>query len=171
MRRTALSVLILLGAALLQTNALSEEAKNKDQLYVHSVIDGDTIILSDGIRVRLIGIDTPELHFSNKLLRDSRRSGKKISVLQKMGEQAAGFTKSVCLGRRVRLEYDIEKEDRYGRTLAYVCLDDGTFINAQIIKAGYASVMTVSPNVKYADLFVNLVSEARDAKRGLWKDD
>ncbi len=68
----------------------------------------------------------------------------------------------------VRLEYDVQKKDPYGRTLAYVYLDDGTFVNAVIIKAGYARVMASPPNVKYQELFVKLEKDARDQKRGLW---
>ena len=70
---------------------------------------------------------------------------------------------------KVRLEYDISRKDRYGRTLAYVYLKDSTFINAEMVKHGYAMVMTVPPNVKYADLFLKLQKEARENNRGLWR--
>ncbi len=163
-------LLILFGTAFLQKDTLSEEIKKADPVFVKRVVDGDTIVLSDKTRVRLIGIDTPELHFSRKLLRDSKRSGRDTASIQKMGELAMEFTQSLCLGKKVRLEYDVERQDRYGRTLAYVWLDDGTFANAEIVKSGYASVMTVPPNVKYADLFVMSAAEAREKKRGLWKE-
>ena len=71
-------------------------------------------------------------------------------------------------GKRIRLEFDVQKTDEYGRTLAYVYLGDGTFVNAEIIKAGYAKVMTVSPNMKYQELFVKAEKEAREHRRGLW---
>jgi len=67
--------------------------------------------------------------------------------------------------QKVRLEYDVGKTDRYKRTLAYVYLEDGTFINAKLIKEGYATVMTIPPNVKYAELFVKLEQEAREKQQ------
>jgi micrococcal nuclease len=132
-------------------------------------VDGDTLKLSGGERVRLIGVDTPEVHYSDKLLRDAKRSGSDIKAIQAMGKKASDFTKGLCEGKRVRLEFDVEKRDRYKRLLAYVYLEDGTFINAKIIEEGYAQVMTIQPNVKYADLFLKLQREAREKGRGLWK--
>ncbi|MFA5005554.1 MAG: thermonuclease family protein, partial [Candidatus Omnitrophota bacterium] len=72
-------------------------------------------------------------------------------------------------GKKVKLEFDIERRDRYGRLLAYAYLEDGTFVNAEIIRQGYASLMTYPPNVKYADMFLKLYQEARVNKRGLWQ--
>ncbi len=63
----------------------------------------------------------------------------------------------------------MQKRDKYGRLLAYVYLEDGTFVDAWLVEHGYAQVMTVPPNVKYQDLFLKLQREAREAKRGLWK--
>ena len=68
------------------------------------------------------------------------------------------------------MEHDAEKKDRYGRTLAYVYLEDGTFLNAEIVKEGYARIATFPPNVKYAELFLGLEQEARRNNRGLWKE-
>jgi len=148
-----------------------EPAPRTTPLSVQRIVDGDTLALSDGSKVRLIGIDTPEYHYSRKLLKDSRRSGKDISTIRKMGERAREFTKGLCMGKNVSLEYDVEKHDRYGRVLAYLYLDDGRLVNAEIMKAGYAQTMTIPPNVKYADLFLKLEREARREGRGLWKDD
>ena len=75
----------------------------------------------------------------------------------------------MILGKRVRLEFDVDTFDQYRRTLAYVYLGDGTFINAHMLKEGYATVLTVPPNVKYAEEFVKLARKARERKRGLWK--
>lgn len=136
--------------------------------FVERVVDGDTLKLADGRRVRLIGVDTPEIHYSEKLLRDSKRTNKDVETIQAMGKRSAQFTKQLCELRRIRLESDVTKFDRYRRTLAYVYLEDGTFVNAQILKEGYAQVMTIPPNVKYADYFLTLQREARDARRGLW---
>ncbi len=69
----------------------------------------------------------------------------------------------------MRLEFDVEKRDRYGRTLAYVYLEDGTFVNAKILEEGYGQVMTIPPNVKYSDHFLKLQREARAGNKGLWR--
>ncbi len=66
------------------------------------------------------------------------------------------------------LEFDVQQLDRYKRLLAYVYLEDGTFVNAWLVQHGYAAVMTVPPNVKYQELFLRLQREAREGSRGLW---
>jgi micrococcal nuclease len=86
-----------------------------------------------------------------------------------MGQKSYEFTKKLVEGKRVRLEFDAERHDRYKRILAYVYLEDGTFVNAEIVAQGYASLLTYPPNVKYADLFLKLYQLARENKRGLWK--
>lgn len=134
-------------------------------------IDGDTIELNNGQRVRLIGIDTPEMHYSNKLLKDARRSQRDIRTIQEMGVRSWHFTRSLCQGKSVRLEFDVEKRDRYGRLLAYVYLEDGTFLNAKILEEGYGQIMTVPPNVKYAEHFLKLQEDARLKGKGLWQEE
>jgi micrococcal nuclease len=152
------------------TSSSPQATKAKDgSHYVSRVVDGDTLKLSDGERVRLIGIDTPEVHYSDKLLRDANSSGKDAAAIQAMGQKASDFTKSLVAGKKVRLEFDVKRRDRYGRLLAYVYLEDGTFVNAKIIEEGYAQVMTIPPNVKYSDLFLKLQREAREKGKGLWK--
>jgi len=138
-------------------------------ILVKRAVDGDTLQLETGERVRLIGIDTPEMHESDKLYRDAQRSKQDISTIQKLGRRAYEFTKNLVEGKRVSLEFDVEKRDKYERLLAYVYLKDGTFVNAEIVKQGYASLMTYPPNVKHADLFLKLYREARENRRGLWK--
>ena len=142
---------------------------NYTNILVTRVVDGDTLKLENGERVRLIGIDTPEMHESQKLYRDSARTKQDTSTIQKLGRRAYEFTKNLVEGKRVSLEFDVEKHDRYGRLLAYVYLKDGTFVNAKIVEEGYASLMTFPPNVKYADLFLKLLQEARNSRKGLWK--
>lgn len=142
---------------------------NYSDILVKRAIDGDTLQLEDGQRVRLIGIDTPEVHESEKLYRDSQRSQQDIRTIKELGRRAWEFTKNLVEGKRVSLEFDVEKRDRYKRLLAYVYLKDGTFVNAKIVQEGFASLLTITPNVKYADLFVKLYQEARNNKRGLWK--
>ena len=142
---------------------------NYSDIIVQRTVDGDTLVLENGERVRLIGIDTPELHPSEKLNRDSERTHQDIGTIQKLGERAYQFTKKLVEGKSVSLEFDLEKYDKYNRLLAYVYLKDGTFVNAEIVKEGYASLMSIPPNVKYADLFNKLYQEARENRRGLWE--
>jgi micrococcal nuclease len=143
---------------------------NYANILVTRVIDGDTLELENGDRLRLIGIDTPEIHQSQKLLRDSRRSKQDIQTIQALGQRAKVFTRQLVERKRVSLEFDIERYDRYNRLLVYVFLKDGTFVNARIVEAGYAQLLTVPPNVKYVDLFKKLYKEARLNKKGLWSD-
>jgi micrococcal nuclease len=158
------------GKAIAPAKTLSAERNDGGSYIVSRVVDGDTLKLSNGEKVRLIGIDTPELHSSNKLDRDAARSKKDSSLIMGMGKKAADLTKGLVLGKSIRIEYDVKKRDRYGRILAYIYLDDGTFVNAKLIEEGYAQVMTVPPNVKYSDLFIKLERQARQAGKGLWKD-
>lgn len=128
---------------------------------VSKIVDGDTFWIinakGENEKIRLIGVDAPE----------SRKSGKKETGFY--GKESKIYLEQILTGRKVRLEYDVSKYDRYKRTLAYVYLENGTFLNAHLIKNGYASVMTVPPNVRFADQFVQLQKEAREKKRGLWK--
>jgi len=118
------------------------------------VIDGDTIVLDSNEKVRLIGVDTPET-------KDPRKP------VQYFGKEASEFTKRMVEGKKVRLEYDWQKIDKYGRTLAYIYLEDGTFLNAEIIKQGYGHAYTRFP-FKYLEEFRRYEREARENQRGLW---
>jgi len=121
------------------------------------VIDGDTIIVEiDGKqeRVRLIGVDTPETVHPSK-------------PVEYFGKEASEFTKRMVEGKKVRLEFDWQKRDKYGRLLAYVYLPDGTFLNAEIIKQGYGFAYTRFP-FKYLEEFRQYEREARENSRGLW---
>lgn len=138
-------------------------------ILVKRAVDGDTLELENGDRVRLIGIDTPEVHESDKLYRDAQRSGEDSKIIKALGKRSHEFTRQLVEGKRVSLEFDVERYDRYKRILAYVYLKDGTFVNAEIVKQGYASLLTYPPNVKYESLFLELYREAREHKRGLWQ--
>lgn len=118
------------------------------------VVDGDTLVLDGRERVRLIGVDTPESV-------DPRRP------VERFGREAAAFTRRLAEGRRVRLAYDRQRTDSYGRTLAYVYLEDGTFLNAEIIRQGYGYAYTRFP-FHYLEEFRGYEREARAARRGLW---
>ena len=104
--------------------------------------------------MRLIGIDTPE----------TVAPGMPVECF---GREASAEMERLVEGRRVRLVLDVEKRDRYGRLLAYVYRGD-LFVNAEMVRRGYASVATFPPNVRHVDLFVRLQREARRASRGLW---
>ena len=84
------------------------------------------------------------------------------------GKEASKYTTKQLEGKTVYIEYDTEKRDKYQRVLAYVFLSDGTFFNAKLMHDGYANLLTIPPNVKYVDLFIELAKEARENKRGLW---
>jgi micrococcal nuclease len=124
------------------------------------VIDGDTIdvdVHGTKERVRLIGIDTPETVKPN-------------TPVQCFGPQASAHTKSLLhAGTPLHLERDVESRDKYGRLLAYVYrADDGMFVNLDIIGAGYARLLTISPNVAHTDEFVSAAGAARRSNLGLW---
>jgi micrococcal nuclease len=123
---------------------------------VTNVVDGDTIVVSGVGTVRLIGVDTPETV-------DPR------TPVQVFGKEASEFTRRLALGKVVRLEFDTDRTDKYQRTLAYVYLPDGTFLNAEIVKQGYGHAYVKYP-FKYLDQFRDYEREAREAQRGLWAD-
>ncbi|HXG02413.1 MAG TPA: thermonuclease family protein [Candidatus Binatia bacterium] len=122
------------------------------------VVDGDTIQvrLADRIeKVRYIGIDTPEVN--------GRAGGPEPGAVE-----ATALNRTLVEGRRVRLELDVQERDRHGRLLAYVWIGD-LMVNAELVRRGYAQVMTVPPNVRYQALFLRLQRDAREAGRGLWR--
>lgn len=168
-----LMLLVLIAAlvtGLVHLSAPERKSGADMQGVVEYVYDGDTFRLTDQRKVRLIGIDTPESRENPKLHKDARRSGQDVATILKAGREASQFTRELLQGQRVRLETDVQTHDRYGRLLAYVYLEDGTFVNARIIASGYASLMTIPPNVQHADEFRDLLKEARKKRLGLWKD-
>ncbi len=140
---------------------------------VVKVVDGDTlrIRLPDGTTdlVRLIGIDAPEVHSSEKLERQAQRAGSDGQHIQLLGERSAKFLRSrIEKESKIRLEYDIVPRDKYGRILGYVFLPDGTLINEEIVRLGYAHLQTFPPNIKYLERLKAAYIDARTAQRGLW---
>ena len=122
------------------------------------VVDGDTIQVQIGGRlekVRYIGVNTPEVHHPRK----GEEPG---------GREATEVNRGLVEGKHVRLELDVRERDRYGRLLAYVWVGD-TMVNAELVRLGYAQVMTIPPNVRYQPMFLKLQREAREAGRGLWR--
>ena len=139
-------------------------ADNANERIVLKVIDGDTVHLIDPDsdkpeKVRLIGIDAPEMY-------DSQRK-----FAHPLGPKSKEVLQNLIGESNVILEYDVTKTDRYGRTLAYVYLPDGTFLNAKMMEEGYAEILTIQPNSKYADLFFMLQQKARKDKKGIWAEE
>lgn len=142
-------------------------SKYSDRLYedsyhtVTKVIDGDTFWVKnkDSIRfkVRLIGVDTPEIRNSKY-----RKKGY-------YAQEAKEYVDSILYDNVVRLEFDVDSLDRYGRTLAYVYLENGEHLNLNLLKKGYARLMTVSPNVKYVEDFAEAEKKAIAKRKGMWK--
>ncbi len=129
---------------------------NADAVKVTRVIDGDTIEIDGGERVRYIGIDTPETV-------DPRKP------VQCFGVEASKKNKELVEGKEVRLEKDITERDKYGRLLRYIWVGD-SLINLELVKQGFAYSYSYPPDVKYQNQFVKAQQEAREAKLGLWSD-
>jgi micrococcal nuclease len=105
-------------------------------------------------RVRYLGIDTPETKHPTR-------------GVEPYGPEAAEANRRLVQGRLVRLEFDVQPRDQYGRLLAYVYVGE-VMVNAELVRQGYALLSTYPPNVTHEALFVRLQREAREAKRGLW---
>lgn len=142
-------------------STLIDNSARSPSIYgVSKLVDGDTFWVDngseDGMKIRLIGMNTPE--------HQNRWKKKK----EPFGVEAKNYVDSLIWGRSVRLEFDVDSLDRYGRTLAYVFLEDNTFLNAHLVEIGLAQVATYPPNVKYVELFVEKQKSAREAERGMW---
>jgi len=125
-----------------------------EKVLVKRVVDGDTVELQDGRKVRYIGINTPETVHPNK-------------KVECFGKEASSFNKKLVEGKVVELEKDVSEVDRYGRLLRYVYVN-GLFVNEYLVREGYANVSTFPPDVKYKDLFLEAEREARDGSKGFW---
>ncbi len=130
-------------------------------LSVKHVIDGDTIVLSDGKEVRYLGIDTPEL---------GKKNGSTWEYdPMPYGEEARKFNEKLVQGKSVKLESDVVKKDKYGRLLSYVYVGD-KMINIELVKKGLAALYIYPPNEKHLKEFLDAEEVARSNKRGLWED-
>lgn len=143
-----------------KTKALSQF--NLKEVSVARVVDGDTIELTDGSKVRIIGVNTPE----------------STTKQEPYGEEASNYTKSQLTGKTIYLEKDVSETDKYGRLLRYIWLDvpkeisdseiRAKMFNANLLLNGYAQVSTYPPDVKYQEYFTKFNAEARNANKGLW---
>ncbi|HBE44085.1 MAG TPA: hypothetical protein DDW17_01195 [Deltaproteobacteria bacterium] len=126
------------------------------EYVVKKVIDGDTIQLESGEVVRYLGIDTPELF--------SKEKGPEFYA-----QEAARYNKKLVFLKKVRLEFDVEKKDNYNRLLAYVFVKN-IFVNAELVRLGYAKANIKPPNLKYKDMLLKLQQKAMEEERGLWQE-
>ena len=159
---TSVALLVFVVILLLQLGEkdVGEGEGNEPTTFtaeVTRVVDGDTVEADiDGREedVRYIGVDTPE-------------SVKPDSPVECYGPEAADFNRRLVEGKTVRMELGAEQRDQYGRVLAYVRLGD-TFVNAELLRRGYATTLTIPPNDQYAGQFDRLEREAAAEGRGLW---
>jgi micrococcal nuclease len=157
------ALLVVAGAACAQRESPPAPSPASGNLpagvdvQVRKVVDGDTLEVTGGERIRLIGVDTPET------VAEDRPVGC-------FGKEAGRFTASlVPPGTDVRLVGDVEQRDRYGRLLAYVYRrSDGLFVNAELLRGGYAQLLTIPPNIAHTDEFSALARQAREGSQGLW---
>jgi micrococcal nuclease len=135
-------------------DASAPVAAGRTTATVERVSDGDTVRLVGMGRVRLIGVDTPEVYGEQECF----------------GRQASAFVKRLLPpGSTVSYRLGVEPRDRYGRPLAYMWLRDGRMLNLLLVERGYATPLTIPPNVDYAERFVAAARRARTAARGLWR--
>lgn len=157
------------------TSTVSLKPNSRYSCTVLRVYDGDTFKcrLEGGkeVKVRLIGVDTPESSKNIKAYRDAEKEKTDVGKIIELGKKAKEFTKSLLKkGTEVTLETDVQPTDKYGRILAYVYLPDGRMLNLVLIEEGYATVYTIPPNVKYADRFKEAQRKAMKLKKGLWSE-
>lgn len=133
------------------------------EVRVTSVIDGDTIEIEGGKKVRYIGIDTPETKHPTK-------------GVQCYGLEASQKNMELVDGKLIRMQKDVSETDRYGRLLRYVWLVNenatdsaGLFVNDYLVREGYAVASTFPPDVMYSRQFIEAARVAREGNKGLWK--
>ena len=124
-------------------------------IRVRWVADGDTIVLTDGERVRYAGINAPEVAHDGK-------------PGEPLGDEAREFNQKLVLDRWLNLELAENSRDHYGRLLAYVFLEDGTFVNGELVQQGYAHLTRRQPRVHYWERLLNLQRQALKKKKGIW---
>jgi micrococcal nuclease len=162
---------VLLAAAIVGVTVTPARAAGADG-RVLSWTDGDTlrVALTPGtVRVRLIGIGAPETSRGDRAAGQGRQLGKDSATIVRLGRQAKAAAQRLAPpGTRVRIETDVQPYDRYGRLLAYVYLPDARMVNEELVRQGWAMVLTIPPNVRYVDRFVRAQQDARQQRRGLW---
>jgi len=141
--------LIIIGTIFVSSCTIKYETIEKNTARISKVIDGDTIELETGERVRLLGINAPEMG-------------------QPYHEEATNTLKELIENKTVILESDVEDKDRYGRFLRYIFLNNNN-INVEMLEEGYANVYVIPPNTKYENELRKAENEAKTANRGIWQ--
>ena len=145
---------------------LSLRPVDYSRVKIARVIDGDTVELSNGRHVRYIGIDAPELE------RKTPSGWRKVD--EPFGQEAKKLNEELVLGKQVRLEFDVQKEDKYKRLLAYCFVKEenqDVLVQAELLKRGLVYLYTFPPNIKYVDVLVAALAQAREKKAGVWSLD
>lgn len=137
------------------TFVCASQASSDALFSVRRVYDGDTIELENGMHIRYIGINAPEIAHPDK-------------PGEPFGSESLAFNEKLVLTKRVRIQEDQEASDQYHRHLAYVFLQDGTFVNHEIVRNGLAYVLYQFPNITYAALLLQSQQEAMKAGKGIW---
>jgi len=148
--RRSFSIFLIVVSLFISNIAYSKE------YVVNKIINGDTVQLDTGEIVKYIGIETPELNL--------KEGGSEF-----FAKQASRHNQKLVLLKKVRLEFDKERKDKAGRTLAYVFVKN-VFVNAELIKLGYARTNIVSPNDKYKNMFLDYEKKAKQSEKGLWQE-
>lgn len=138
------------------TPTLTISPYEKERAKVTRIIDGDTIEIEGKIKVRYIGVNTPELHDPKK-------------PIECFGQTASDENKRLVEGKEVYMQRDVLDTDKYKRLLRYVWVGD-VFVNDHLVRQGFAQVSTFPPDVKYISQFLEAQTEARNNSRGLWKE-
>lgn len=151
-------------------NGQSEESY-PNAFTVTRVVDGDTIVLDDGEKVRLIGVDCFPVRDGSELDRLAKKFGEhNREAIKAFGKLSTEFTQKLCEGKRVRLEYGKDRRDRFERLLAYVYLPAGKLLNEEIILNGDGFYYGKYPfKQELMDRFERAEKEAEDDMRGMWK--
>jgi micrococcal nuclease len=133
-----------------------EPAAPPQAALVVRIVDGDTLVLAGGIKVRVLGIDAPEME----------RDGRPADFL---AHKAKAALSELTLNRQIDLSYDRLRYDHYGRLLAYLWLPDHTLVNAELVRQGLARVYLITPNMRYQKILLEAQQEAIGAQRGVWR--
>jgi micrococcal nuclease len=167
------SPLLPLGLCFLLTFGSLASPERVRAQEVEFVFDGDSFRADMGVltqSVRMVGIECPEGTASSKARREAKRLGMSMSEYLKYGDQAAALTRKLLpKNGKFRIEYDVEKRDKYGRLLGYVFVPDGRMVNEELVKAGLATLFPTEKNVKYKKRLVAALTEAKRNKRGIWE--
>ena len=139
-------------------HAPAAHCAEKQAVIVQEVLTGDTVRLEGGKTLKLIGIQAPPLQSI-------------VPLMRQYGLEAVEFNKKLVAGKKVLIEWGSQIRDDRKNFLGYVFLEDGTFVNREMLKSGHAKVRIIPPNIRYADEFQKNEMEAQRKRRGIWKEE